>query len=89
MGGSTGPVGAEMGVERGVEREVPLTVDAVGEATEADAQEQLQDAVPAPDDAEVAVGGLTGRDLDIALSSANEADLAEQAQEVPYDDDEQ
>ena len=89
MGGSTGPVGAEMGVERGVEREVPLTVDAVGEATEADAQEQLQDAAPSADDAEVTVGGLTGRDLDIALSSANEADLAEQAQEVPYDDDEQ
>ena len=36
-----------------------------------------------------AVGGLTGRDLDVALSSANEADLAEQASEVPYDDDEQ
>jgi hypothetical protein len=36
-----------------------------------------------------AVGEKTGRDLDTALSSANEADLAEQAQEVPYDDDEQ
>ena len=85
MGGSTGPVGAEVGVER----EVRLTADAVGEATEADAQEQLTDAAPAVDDAEVAVGGLTGRDLDVALSSANEADLAEQAREVPYDDDEQ
>jgi|1185.fasta_scaffold216691_1 hypothetical protein len=85
MGGSTGPVGAEAGVGR----EMPLTLDAVGEATEADAQEQLQDAAPAADDAEVAVGRLTGRDLDVALSSANEADLAEQAQEVPYDDDEQ
>jgi hypothetical protein len=85
MGGSTGPVGAEAGVGQ----EMPLTLDAVGEATEADAQEQLQDAAPAADDAEVAVGRLTGRDLDVALSSANEADLAEQAQEVPYDDDEQ
>jgi hypothetical protein len=67
---------------------VRLTADAVGEAPEADAQEQLQDVVSAPDDPEAAVGGLTGRDLDIALSSANEADLAEQASEVPYDDDE-
>ena len=39
MGGSTGPVGARQGA--------PLTADAVGEASEADAQEQLQDAVPA------------------------------------------
>ncbi len=84
MGGSTGPVGADVGVER----EVPLTADVVGEASEADAQEQLQDAVPATADPEEAVGGLTGRDLDTALSSANEADLAEQAREVPYDDDE-
>jgi hypothetical protein len=81
MGGSTGPVGAE--------QEVPLTADVVGEASEADAQEQLQDAVPRAVDAEAAVGERTGRDLDAALSSANEADLAEQAQEVPYDDDEQ
>jgi hypothetical protein len=85
MGGSSGPVGAEVGVGQ----EVPLTADAVGEATEADAQEQLQEAVPPALDDESAVGGLTGRDLDVALSSANEADLAEQAQEVPYDDDEQ
>jgi hypothetical protein len=79
MGGSTGPVGAEQGSA--------LTADAVGEASEADAQEQLQDAVPTVDDPEAAVGGLTGRDLDIALSSANEADLAEQASEVLYDDE--
>jgi hypothetical protein len=85
MGGSTGPVGAEVGVGQ----DAPLTTDAVGEASEADAQEQLQDAVPTADDPEAAVGGLTGRDLDVALSSANEADLAEQASEVPYDDDEQ
>ena len=85
MGGSTGPVGGEVGV--GVE--APLTADAVGEASEADAQEQLQDAVPAVNDPEAAVGRLTGRDLDVALSGANEADLAEQASEVPYDDDEQ
>ena len=85
MGGSTGPVGAGVGVGQ----EAPLTADAVGEASEADAQEQLQDAVPPALDDESAVGGLTGRDLDVALSSANEADLAEQAQEVPYDDDEQ
>ena len=85
MGGSTGPAGAEVGVGG----EVPLTADTVGEASEADAQEQLQDAVPAADDPETAVGRLTGRDLDVALSSANEADLAEQASEVPYDDDEQ
>ncbi len=85
MGGSTGPVGAEVGVGQ----EVPLTADVVGEASEADAQEQLQDAVPATSDPEATVGGPTGRDLDVALSSANEADLAEQALEVPYDDDEQ
>ncbi len=85
MGGSTGPVGAGVGVGQ----EERLTADVVGEATEADAQEQLQDAVPPAVDAEAPVGRLTGRDLDVALSSANEADLAEQAQEVPYDDDEQ
>ena len=85
MGGSTGSAGG--GVSLG--EEAPLTADAVGEASEADAQEQLQDVVPVPDDPEAAVGGLTGRDLEVALSSANEADLAEQASEVPYDDDEQ
>ena len=53
-----------------------------------DMQEQAEDAVPTAGDPETAVGGLTGRDLDTALSSANEADLAEQASEVPYDDDE-
>jgi hypothetical protein len=79
MGGSTGPVGAE--------QEESLTADAVGEASVADAQEQLQDAVPVADDPEAAVTGSTGRDLDTALSSANEADLAEQATEVPYDDE--
>ena len=62
------------------------------EANEADAQEQRTDAdgsgpVDAPADPEEAVGTLSGRDLDAALASANEADLAEQAQEVPYDDD--
>jgi hypothetical protein len=85
MGGSTGPVGGEVGVRE----EAPLTADTVGEASEADAQEQLQDATPVVDDPAAAVGALTGRDLDVALSSANEADLAEQASEVPYDDDEQ
>jgi hypothetical protein len=81
MGGSTGPVGAD--------HEVPLTVDVVGEASEADTAEQLRDAAPVADDPEAAVGGLTGRDLDVALASADEADLAEQAREVTYDDDEQ
>jgi hypothetical protein len=62
------------------------------EANEADAQEQLTDAdgsgpADAPADPEDAVGTLSGRDLDAALAAANEADLAEQAQEVPYDDD--
>jgi len=81
MGGSTGPVDAD--------HDVPLTVDLVGEASEADTAEQLQDLAPAAVDPEAAVGGLTGRDLDVALASADEADLAEQAREVPYDDDEQ
>jgi hypothetical protein len=62
------------------------------EANEADAQEQRTDAdgsgpADAPADPEDAVGTLSGSDLDAALASANEADLAEQAQEVPYDDD--
>ena len=63
------------------------------EVPEADAQEQQQDALTgatddAADDPEAAVGGrLTGRDLESALASANEADLAEQEREVPYDDD--
>jgi hypothetical protein len=62
------------------------------EANEADAQEQRTDAAGAgPADAaadpEEAVGTLSGRDLDAALDGANEADLVEQAQEVPYDDD--
>jgi hypothetical protein len=61
------------------------------EVPEADAQEQQQDAVadgsePAADP-EAPVGGLTGRDLETALANADEADLAEQAREVPYDDD--
>jgi hypothetical protein len=64
----------------------------VDEADEADAQEQRQDVdgsgpVEAPTDPEEAVGTLSGRDLEAALAGANEADLAEQAQEVPYDDD--
>jgi hypothetical protein len=62
------------------------------EVNEADAQEQRTDAdgagpADAPQDPEEAVGPLSGRDLDAALAGANEADLAEQAQEVPYDDD--
>jgi hypothetical protein len=62
------------------------------EVNEADAQEQQQevggggpsDAAPDPEEA---VGTRSGRDLESALVGANEADLAEQAQEVPYDDD--
>jgi hypothetical protein len=66
-------------------------VGPAGEVPEADALEQRQDALtggaePLVDE-EAPAGGLTGRDLDIALASANEADLAEQALEVPYDDD--
>ena len=62
------------------------------EVNEADAQEQQIDAdgagpADAPVDPEETVGTLSGRDLDAALEGANEADLAEQAQEVPYDDD--
>lgn len=62
------------------------------EVPEADAQEQQQDALPgATDDEadpEAPVGRrLSGRDLDSALASANEADLAEQEREVPFDDD--
>jgi hypothetical protein len=80
MDGSSGPGGTWSPVE-----------DAF-EADEADAQEQQQEldgAGPAevPADPEEAVGGLSGRDLDTALAGANEADLAEQAREVPYDDD--
>jgi hypothetical protein len=80
MDGSSGPGGTWSPVE-----------DAF-EANEADAQEQQQDvdgAGPAasPADPEEAVGALSGRDLETALAGANEADLAEQAQEVPYDDD--
>jgi hypothetical protein len=62
------------------------------EADEADVQEQQQAVdgsgpATAPADPEAAVGTLSGRDLDTALSGADEGDLAEQAQEVPYDDD--
>jgi hypothetical protein len=63
------------------------------EVPEADAQEQQQDALTAGAaddgaDPEAPVGGrLSGRDLESALASANEADLAEQEHEVPYDDD--
>jgi hypothetical protein len=62
------------------------------EADEADAQEQRTDAdgagpADAAPDPETAIGTLSGRDLDAALEGANEADLVEQAQEVPYDDD--
>lgn len=69
------------------------------EVPEADAQEQRQDAAGAGADGVDGDGGdgvdpeapvaqrLTGRDLDAALASANEADLAEQAREVPFDDD--
>ena len=62
------------------------------EVNEADAQEQQQEVggagpADAPADPEEAVGSLSGRDLESALEGANEADLVEQAQEVPYDDD--
>jgi hypothetical protein len=62
------------------------------EVNEADAQEQQQEVsgpgrAGAPADPEDAVGTLSGRDLESALQGANEADLAEQSQEVPYDDD--
>jgi hypothetical protein len=63
------------------------------EVPEADAQEQQQDALTAgaaddTADPEAPVAQrLTGRDLDSALASANEADLAEQEREVPFDDD--
>src|SRR3954452_8234477 len=63
------------------------------EVPEADAQEQQQDALTAgatddEADPEAPVGPrLSGRDLDAALASANEADLAEQEREVPFDDD--
>jgi hypothetical protein len=80
MDGSSGPGGTWSPVED------------TFEANEADAQEQQQEidgAGPAdvPTDPEEAVGTLSGRDLETALAGANEADLAEQAQEVPYDDD--
>jgi hypothetical protein len=80
MDGSSGPGGTWSPVE-----------DAF-EANEADAQEQRQEADGAgpadqPADPEEAVDGLSGRDLETALAEANEADLAEQAQEVPYFDD--
>ena len=62
------------------------------EVNEADAQEQRQEirgagSADAADDPEETVGTLSGRDLESALVGANEADLVEQAQEVPYDDD--
>jgi hypothetical protein len=80
MDGSSGPGGTWSPVED------------TFEANEADAQEQQQEvdgAGPAdvPADPEEAVGTLSGRDLETALAGANEADLVEQAQEVPYDDD--
>jgi hypothetical protein len=80
MNGSSGPGGTWSPVEEAFE------------ANEADAREQQQEldgAGPAdePADPEEAVGTLSGRDLETALAGANEADLAEQAQEVPYDDD--
>lgn len=67
-------------------------VEGAFEANEADAQEQQQELdgagpADAPADPEEAVGTLSGRDLEAALADANEADLAEQAQEVPFDDD--
>ena len=62
------------------------------EVDDADALEQLTNAdgsgpASEPADPEDAVGTLSGADLDAALGTADEADLAEQAQEVPYDDD--
>lgn len=64
----------------------------VTEVDEADAQEQRTAVdgtgpADAPADPEAAVGTLSGADLDAARASADDADLAEQAQEVPYDDD--
>ena len=80
MDGSSGPGGTWSPVED------------TFEANEADAQEQQQEVggpgrVAEPADPERAVGDLSGRDLESALAGANEADLVEQAQEVPYDDD--
>ncbi len=61
------------------------------EVPEADAQEQRQDLTPEPVDPEVAVGrpvSVAGSDPDVdVLPAANEADVVEQLQEVPYDDD--
>jgi hypothetical protein len=62
------------------------------EVPEADAREQQLDvgvtnAEDEPDPEAPVAQQLSGRDLDVALSSANEADLAEQAREVPFDDD--
>jgi hypothetical protein len=62
------------------------------EVPEADVQEQRQDLAAAPADPEVAVGrtpgAVAGSDPDVdVLPGANEADIAEQLQEVPYDDD--
>ena len=80
MDGSSGPGGTWSPVED------------TFEANEADAQEQQQEVggpgpATEPADPEEAVGDLSGRDLESALAGANEADLVEQAQEVPYDDD--
>ena len=80
MDGSSGPGGTWSPVED------------TFEANEADAQEQQQEVgrpgtAEEPADPEEAVGDLSGRDLESALAGANEADLVEQAQEVPYDDD--
>jgi hypothetical protein len=77
------------GTNRRIEEELWTQGD---EVPEADAQEQQQDArgggaEDEPDPEAPVAQQLSGRDLDVALSSANEADLAEQASEVPFDDD--
>jgi hypothetical protein len=59
---------------------------------EADAQEQRQGIADQDVDPEAVVGGtpeaVAGGSADVdAVPDANEADLVEQLQEVPYDDD--
>jgi hypothetical protein len=77
------------GTSRRVEEEIWSQGD---EVPEADAQEQQEAVIPGGEDPEPDPEApvsqqRSGRDLDLALDSANEADLAEQAREVPYDDD--
>ena len=62
-----------------------LPTDLSVEATEADMQEQHQDPSDGGVDPEAVVGTRGGGGLDLPL--ANEADVVEQLQEVPLDDD--